>query len=167
LDGRDYDYPEWARLSPRLKLEIVERYWDPRRPRLGEATRAAILEAFGAANPHLLEQALATTAYFFNWGWCIAVAVADASVRVPRSFDVLPVVKGIVEASRSGSTAAEQLRSAHWLHRPPPANPSPRPRGRERRRPEKKRASEVAAQRPARPRSRRRAPRGGGRGRGY
>lgn len=109
---RDYSFAEWVGLTPEAKFEILLHYWDPKRPELGEDTRLAIAEAFGAAYPRLISHALATTAYFSNWGWCIAVVVPETSIPVPRRFDVFPVVKGI----GMGSGAAA-FRSVKWVDR--------------------------------------------------
>jgi hypothetical protein len=57
------------------------------------------LEAFGASHPGLLEKAMAGTGYFSRLGWSITVVVEDLSVRVPKSFDVFPVVKGRLDRS--------------------------------------------------------------------
>ena len=97
---RDYSFAEWVRLTPEAKFE------------LGEDTRLAITEAFGAAHPRLRDHALATTAYFSNWGWCIAVVVPETFISVPRRFDVFPVVKGIGRGS-----GAAAFRSVKWVDR--------------------------------------------------
>jgi hypothetical protein len=108
----DYAFDEWAALTPEAKVELMLHYWDPQRPTIGERTRGAITDAFIDAYPSLINQALATTAYFSNWGWCIAVVVTDASVPVPRRFDMFPVVKGV----GTGSGAAA-FYSARWITR--------------------------------------------------
>lgn len=112
---REYAFEEWAALTPEAKFELILHYWNPQRPGIGEKTRLAITDAFAAAHPSLIDCALATTAYFSNWGWCIAVVVGDTSVPVPRRFDVFPVVKGI--GSGSGPAA---FRSARWIGRKRP-----------------------------------------------
>ena len=59
---RELSFPEWRRLSHRKKREIMVQRWNPGDPLVAE-TRAAILEGFGAANPQLLEKAIAATAF--------------------------------------------------------------------------------------------------------
>ncbi len=88
-------FEEWSRLTRKQKLTIMREHWDPSRPERGEATRGSILEAFGAAYPSLLEGAVAGTAYFKGTGWSIAVVVSNPAIRVPKRFDVFPVVKGM------------------------------------------------------------------------
>ena len=113
IERRDYSIAEWGSLSERSKLELMDQYWDPRRPKRGERTREAIVEAFAGRHPHLVEQSEMSTGYFSNWGWCLVVMVADTSVRVPTSFDVFPVVKGRLVVDESGGATVE------WLERPP------------------------------------------------
>jgi hypothetical protein len=109
---RDYAFHEWLALTPEAKFEIMLHYWTPQRPRVGEKTRLAITEAFATAHPHLADHAVFTTAYFSNWGWCIAVVVPRSSVPVPRRFDVFPVVKGV--GAGAGPAA---FHSARWTDR--------------------------------------------------
>jgi hypothetical protein len=97
---RELSFQEWRQLSSAQKRRIMNQHWDPTRPKLGERTRGAILEGFGASYPRLLERAVAGTAFFSRVGWSIAVVVEDPSVRVPRSFDVFPVVKGLTKDQR-------------------------------------------------------------------
>ncbi len=112
---REYTFEEWEALTPGAKVELMLHYRHPRRPTIGERTRLAIVDAFSAAHPDLLQDALATTAYFSNWGWCLAVVVRHSSVRVPRRFAMFPVVKGV--SSGSGPAA---FHSARWIERKPP-----------------------------------------------
>jgi hypothetical protein len=109
---REYGFDEWAALTPEARVELMLHYWDPQRPTIGERTRLAITDAFAASYPSLVDHALATTAYFSNWGWCIAVVVRDTSVPVPRRFDIFPVVKGV--GAGSGPSA---FHSARWITR--------------------------------------------------
>lgn len=106
---RELSFSEWQRLSHRHKREIMVQRWNPGEPS-GEETRAAILEGFGAANPQLLEKAIAATAFFGRVGWSIAVVVQDRSVRVPRRFDEFPVVKGLLRDLRHTWNKVEWLR---------------------------------------------------------
>ncbi len=112
MEYRDYSYSEWVTLAPSERRELIEEYWNPHEPHLGEATRGAILEAFGAEHPHLLSGvAESHTAYFTNWGWCIAVMVLDSAVRVPRRFGEFRVVKGVT------GNPGNPLESVQWLAR--------------------------------------------------
>jgi hypothetical protein len=108
---RDLSFAQWRQLTAGQKREIMNKSWDPTRPRKGERTRAAILEGFGRANPQLLDRAVAGTAFFSRAGWSIAVVVADPSVRIPRSFDVFPVVKGLANDRR------DPWETVKWLTR--------------------------------------------------
>ncbi len=97
---RELTYAEWSRLPHRTKRSIIQGQWDPSRPERGEATRGFILEAFESAHPGLLERAVAGTAFFSGTGWSIAVVVADLAVRVPKRFDIFPVVKGMARDAK-------------------------------------------------------------------
>jgi len=107
---REYTFSEWVRLPDATKRTIMKRDWGPDSGGLGRMTRARVLMAFARAHPQLTERSLGTTVEFSNWGWCIAVIVDDPAVRVPRFFDVFPVVKGLVDELRPGS-----LEGIQWL----------------------------------------------------
>lgn len=111
VSGREYPFREWVRLTRAEKREVMKRRWDPRRPEIGEATRASVLQAFAQAHAQLLKNAVARTAYFSAAGWSIAVVVADASVRVPTAFDAFRVVKGIT------NDPSDPCSSVTWLSR--------------------------------------------------
>jgi len=55
----------------------------------------------------LLERAVAGTAFFSATGWSIAVVVADPAVRVPKRFDIFPVVKGLARDANGPWEAVE------------------------------------------------------------
>jgi len=109
-DDREFSCEEWLALTRAERRKVVSG-WDPKRPEIGEGTRAAILAAFGEAHPRLLHHASAGTAYFSVAGWSIVVVVTDRSVRVPRSFDVFPIIKGIAKTSDAS------WRSVTWQSR--------------------------------------------------
>jgi hypothetical protein len=109
-DDREFSFEEWLALTRAEKRKVISG-WNLKRPETGEETRAAILASFGESHPRLLHDASAGTAYFSIAGWSIVVVVTDPSVRVPRSFDVFPVIKGIADRS-DGS-----WRSVAWQSR--------------------------------------------------
>jgi hypothetical protein len=109
-DDREFSFRGWLALTRAEKRKVISG-WDPKRPETGEETRAAILAGFGESHPRLLHDASAGTAYFSVAGWSIVVVVTDRSVRVPRAFDVFPVIKGIAKR------ADASWRSVAWQSR--------------------------------------------------
>ncbi len=105
----EYSFDDWVLLSGREKRRITRQEWDPATPQLGELTRAAILDGFAVEHSYLMGKAIAGTAFFSRAGWCIGVVVADTRVKVPKRFDIFPVVKGVT------SDPDDPWRSAKWV----------------------------------------------------
>ena len=87
----------WSRLGRRQKLGIIRRQWDPSHPERGEATRGSILEPRVRLSRIARERG-GGNGLFLRHGLDIAVVVTDPSVRVPKRFDVFPVVKGLARS---------------------------------------------------------------------
>ena len=110
-ERREYDFDEWVCLSARERRRIARKEWDPANPSVGEETRKSILEGFSVEHSYLMGKAVAGTAYFSRAGWCIGVVVANPKLKVPKQFDIFPVIKGIA------TDLANPFRGTKWLAR--------------------------------------------------
>jgi hypothetical protein len=93
-DYREYDLGQWQKLDEGVRINIINHYWEPYNPQIGQRTKREILEAFidktkGSAHQYGIRG--------FGWTVCMLHVVFDTpSISIPSKFLGLPINKGII-----------------------------------------------------------------------
>ena len=98
----EYDLGQWQKLDEGIRIKIINQYWDPYNPQIGQRTKREILDAF------IDETRVSAHQYGIrSFGWTVYmlyVVVDTSGIRIPSKFLGLPVNKGII-IDRTGNTA--------------------------------------------------------------
>ena len=92
----EYDYNQWNSLDISAKADIINKFWNPWDPKLGETTRSNIVAEFIKAYPGIKQKSILIDMKVFNYIYFIAVIVKDSTTKVPKKFDIFPINKGTI-----------------------------------------------------------------------
>jgi hypothetical protein len=93
-DNFDYDIEQWKKLKEIEKNNIINNYWDPYNPTIGQKTKSEIVDDFIQKLKIPGEQFGLKT---FGWTvYMLYVVVDNSRQRVPTNFLGLPINKGVI-----------------------------------------------------------------------
>ena len=108
LHYKEYNFPDWVKLSEDIKRDIQNNYWTPFDTKIGEETRNGILEEFIKTidnNYYLCE-----FGYFAHYVVGIVFIPKDSKTRVPKYFYGILINKGVIVDEHEGNEYTIQWR---------------------------------------------------------
>ncbi len=101
-DKLEYDLGQWEKLNDNERIRIINQYWDPYNPSVGQKTKTAIVADF------MLKNKIAARQFgIASFGWTVYmlyVVVDNSRQRVPSNFLGLPVNKGVITCVSADNT---------------------------------------------------------------
>ena len=93
-DKFDYNLEQWATLNQIDRNKIINHYWDPYNPTIGQKTKREIIDDFIQKYKIPARQSGLKS---FGWTvYMLYVVVDDSRQRVPSNFLGLPINKGVI-----------------------------------------------------------------------
>ena len=89
---KEYHFEEWIRLSEKDKIDIVNQYWSPFNPKIGQKTRQLIKENFLIKYSDKIKYC--EFKYFGFYAFAMFVIPFESKTKIPNLFAGITINKG-------------------------------------------------------------------------